>query len=415
MKKSGKKINLSAVIVISMFLGVLAGFIGGKGIQSIKFLGDIFFRLIQMSIIPMVMLQIIEAVGSLERKRLGTTGIRALAAFLISSLLASAFGIFMACQFKPGKALDGSTLALSGAKTQAVKTTFQGTLTAFVPSNIVKAMADGSMIQVILFALFFGVVLSAYRERHEVCRVYDLVRELNEMLLGIIRIAMYAAPVGIFAYVAATVGVMGSSSIILLLKYLLVFGGAVAIFMAAWISVVAAYARMNVITLLRKMAPMSFMALATTSSAVTLPLEMEDAKNKIGIGSGVANLVLPLGMPLNSNGAAMHMALTSVTIAQMYSIHFSFKDLAYVAVISMLLSLANAVVPGAALVSLTMIVPQLGLPVESIAIFAGVDWIVGMYRTILNVDSDVFCAILVARSERSIDYEVFNSIEKKRL
>lgn len=407
-----KKSSLSVAIVISMVLGVVAGLVGGSAMQNLKFLGDIFFRLIQMSIIPLVMLQIIESVGSLDKKQLGSTGIKALAAFLISSLLAAVFGIFMACQMRPGVAVDGSALAQAGAASQAAFSSFQETIVDFVPDNMIKAMANGSMIQVIVFAMFFGVVLSAYRSDHETCRVYELVRELNEILLGIIRIVMYTAPIGIFAYVAATVGVMGGKSILLLLKYLLVFGIAVVVFMAAWFVVVALYAKMNIITLVKKMAPMSFMALATTSSAVTLPLEMEDAKNKIGIGTSVANLVLPLGMPLNSNGAAMHMAITAIMIAQMYRIEFSLQDLVYVAVISVLLSLANAVVPGAALVSLTMIVPQLGLPVESIAIFAGVDWIVGMYRTILNVDSDVFCAILVAKSEGAIDYDIFSGAVK---
>ena len=120
--------------------------------------------------------------------------------------------------------------------------------------------------------------------------------------------------------------------------------------------------------------------------------------------------MLPLGMPLNSNGAAMHMAITAITIAQMYGFDFSFEKLIYVAIIPVFLSLANAVVPGAALVSLAMIVPQLGLPAESIAIFAGAEYIVGMYRTILNVDSDVFCALLVAKSENAIDYDVFQKV-----
>ena len=150
------------------------------------------------------------------------------------------------------------------------------------------------------------------------------------------------------------------------------------------------------------------MAIATISSAVTLPVEMDDAKNKIGVREDIADLVLPLGMPLNSNGASIHLAVTAITIAQIYGMTFGGLDFVFLTVISTLLSLANAVAPGADIVSLTMIVPQLGLPLSSIGIFAGLTYPVGAIRTILNVDSDVFCAMMVAAGEKDgIDRDVF--------
>lgn len=410
MVKTKKKYNVSMAIVVSMVLGVVAGFIGGETMENIKFLGDIFFRLIQMIIIPLVMLQIIEAIGGISDGKFGRTGIKAVFLFVISSLAASAFGAFMAYVFKPGMAVSSAGLSLVYGEAIEVGTkSFQETISAFFPNNIINAMSTGSMIQVIVFSIFFGVALGKYRSKNSTCKIYELVCELNELLINIVKLIMNIAPIGIFAYVSATVGVLGIDSMIMLLKYLLVFGAAVFVFMVLWIIIVSLYAKMNILKLIKKMIPMSFMALATTSSAVTLPLEMEDSKKKLGISDKIANIVLPLGMPLNSNGAAMHMAITAVMIAQMYSIYLSPEKMVYLVIISLLLSLANAVVPGAALVSLTMVVPQLGLPLESIAIFAGVEWIIGMYRTILNVDSDVFCAILVAKSENEIDYNVFNS------
>jgi Na+/H+-dicarboxylate symporter len=148
--------------------------------------------------------------------------------------------------------------------------------------------------------------------------------------------------------------------------------------------------------------------LATTSSAITLPIAMEESQNKLGLSSRITNLVLPLGMSLNSNGSAMHMAITVMTIAQMYQINFDGIQMVTVAVTATFVSLANAVVPGAGLVSLAIIVPQLGLPIESIALFAGVEWFVGMLRTILNVNSDVYSALLIAKSADELDYRVFN-------
>ena len=153
---------------------------------------------------------------------------------------------------------------------------------------------------------------------------------------------------------------------------------------------------------------MTIMALATTSSAITLPVAMEEAQHKLGLSSRITNLVLPLGMSLNSNGSAMHMAITVMTIAQMYQMPFDLIQMITVAVTATFVSLANAVVPGAGLVSLAIVVPQLGLPIESIAIFAGVEWFVGMLRTILNVNSDVYSAMIIAKSADELDYQIFN-------
>lgn len=155
-----------------------------------------------------------------------------------------------------------------------------------------------------------------------------------------------------------------------------------------------------------KIAPMGIFSLIA-STAVTLPTEMKGAKEKLGISEKVTKIVLPLGMTLNSNGSAMHMAFTIVTIAQIYCVKYSGAQYLYIAALSTLVSLANAVVLGAGLVSLAIIVPQMGLPIDAIAFFAGVEWFVGMLRTILNVDSDTLTALIVAKGEDEIDYSVY--------
>ena len=140
--------------------------------------------------------------------------------------------------------------------------------------------------------------------------------------------------------------------------------------------------------------------MATTSSAVTLPIALEDTHKKLGVSKRVVDLVLPMGVSLNSNGSAMHMAITVITISQLYGINFNVVSVLYIGILATFISLANAVVPGAGLVSLAIIVPQLGLPIESIALFAGVEWFVGMLRTITNVNSDVFSAVVVDKMSK---------------
>ncbi len=405
------KYNTNIAIVVAMVAGVLAGLIGGKAMGEIQFVGDIFFRLIQMGIVPFVMCAIIEAVGGLTARDLSGVGLKGIAWFAGSSILASIFAVACGMVFQPGAGLSGTALVEQASfEAEATAVTFQDTVVGFFGNNIVASMSAGSMVPCIVFSIAVGLVISFWRSsRDGASLVYDFIVELGHLLLNIIRGVMKIAPIGIFCYVSSMIGNLGAEVLLPLLKYLLVLGGAVAAFLAGWHILVCVRLHVSPFKLLRKMWRMSVMALATISSAVTLPVEMEDAKSKLGLRSDISDLLLPLGMPLNSNGASIHLAITAITVAQIYGMQFGGGDLVYLAIIATLLSLANAVAPGADLVSLTMIIPTLGLPLSSIGIFAGLTYIVGAIRTILNVNSDVFCALMVAASEpNGIDYDILH-------
>ena len=409
-----KRISTTTLIVISMILGVIAGIIGGKSMGEIQFVGDIFFHLVQMGIVPFVMCTIITAVGALTPQALSGFGLKGIVIFAVSSFIAAGIAIGLSVVFQPGMGLGGTALVQEASyEASASAVTFQDTLVGFFGSNIIASMSAGSMVQCIVFAIALGLVISFWRTTHDnQCRVYDFITELATLLLNIIRGIMKVAPIGIFCYVASMVGSLGAEVLIPLVKYLLVMAAAVLIMFVLYFVVTSIYCKLNPFKLLKKMWPMSALALGTISSAITLPVAMEDTKNKIGCDEEVVDLLLPLGMPLNSNGAAIHLAVTALTIAQIYGIAFSGTELLYVWVIAFLLSLANAVSPGASLVSLTMIVPQLGLPLASIGIFAGLEYPTGAIRTILNVDGDVFAALLVA-GPKGINREVFDRDDKQ--
>lgn len=410
--------NATFAMAIAMVAGVVIGAAVGPAMGEIQFIGDIFFRLVQMGIVPFVMCVIVEAVGGLTARDISGIGLKGIAWFAGSSVLASAFAVVVATVFQPGAGLADTALmgsaSFESAGTGAV--TVQDMILDFFSNNVVSSMSAGAMVPCIVFAVALGLVISFWRNAHdEECLVYDFIVEFGQLLLSIIRGVMKVAPVGIICYVSAMVGKLGPEVLMPLLKYLVVLGGSVAAFLVLWNAVVCVVCHIRPMLLVRKMWRMSVMALATISSAVTLPVEMDDAKKRLGIRDDIADLVLPLGMPLNSNGASIHLAITAITIAQIYGVGFEGFDLVYLAIISTLLSLANAVAPGADLVSLTMIVPQLGLPLSSIGIFAGLTYPVGAIRTILNVDSDVFCALMVAASEPAgIDRSVLLDSELRR-
>lgn len=405
-----KKPSMITQIAIAVVVGILVGLLIPASGNYLKIVGDVFLRLMQMAIPILILGQIVQAVGSINPKELTSLGGRTIAVFGISSLAAALWGVLMAVIFNPGYGVKMTGFQDASIKAQEISIT--DTILNFVPKNIFDSLTQGSIIQIIVFALFFGLALNKYLQSHPETQLFQIIVDFNEVIITVIRYVMYLAPLGIFALIASTISHLGLQIILPLVKYLLVYGLGTILFLGIWILVITLYCKVSPLRLITNMKNMSVMALATTSSAITLPVALEETETKLGLSKRITNLVLPLGMSLNSNGSAMHMAFTVMTIAQMYQLEFDITKMIYLAITATFISLANAVVPGAGLVSLAVIVPQMGLPIESIAIFAGVEWFVGMLRTILNVNSDVYSAILVAKSVDEIDYTVFNSSNK---
>lgn len=407
-----KKLGTTGQIVCAMILAVALGTVAGDKIAPVKVVGDIFFHLIQMPIILLVMGQLIEAVAGLNPREMGAVGRKTIFIFLSSSLTAAVLGSLVGIWLKPGAAIKIGSVSAQAADASALQVkSFSETILGFFSKNIIASMADGVIIQVILFAVLFGLAVSYVRVETGKDELFQVIKQFNAAIMRLMGMIMKAAPIGIFALMASTIGSLGSQVILPLINYLLIYGGCTVAFFCLWLTVLSISFKIPIWLLFKKISRISLMALATTSSAVTLPTTLKDSRERLGIGGRIGKLVLPLGMSINCNGAAMHMAVTAVTITQIYGITFGFNGYIYIVIMATMLSMANAIVPGASVVSLAMIVPQLGLPVESIAIFAGLDWFVGMYRTILNVDADVFTALLVARSENELDYSVFYSRE----
>lgn len=405
-----KKPSMITQIAIAVVVGILVGLLIPASGNYLKIVGDVFLRLMQMAIPILILGQIVQAVGSINPKELTSLGGRTIAVFGISSLAAALWSVLMAVIFNPGYGVKMTGFQDASIKAQEISIT--DTILNFVPKNIFDSLTQGSIIQIIVFALFFGLALNKYLQSHPETQLFQIIVDFNEVIITVIRYVMYLAPLGIFALIASTISHLGLQIILPLVKYLLVYGLGTILFLGIWILVITLYCKVSPLRLITNMKNMSVMALATTSSAITLPVALEETETKLGLSKRITNLVLPLGMSLNSNGSAMHMAFTVMTIAQMYQLDFDITKMIYLAITATFVSLANAVVPGAGLVSLAVIVPQMGLPIESIAIFAGVEWFVGMLRTILNVNSDVYSAILVAKSVDEIDYTVFNSSNK---
>lgn len=402
-----KKIKLSMTkqIIIAVVLGAGAGLLFGEKIREIRLLGDIFLRLIQMSVVVLIMGAVIEAVGNLKPQELGKLGAGILFWFSVSTVLAAAVGILLGKLLTPGA---GLTAKISGSGTKAAESSVSEIILEFFPENIISSMAKAEMIQVIVFAILFGIALGIVREKQGTSRIMGIVKEFNAVVLKMIQIVMKAAPLGIGALMAYTTGTAGASILLPLAKFLGAFGVGALLHLTMCIVFTSVYCKTNVLKLTRKLSKMTLVAFTTTSSAVSLPVKMKDSEEKLGVSKRISGLVNPLGMTLNSNGLSMFLALACLTISQIYGIQLDLHMLVKVVALSSLACLGTVVVPGGGIMALTIIVPGLGLPMESIALLSGIDWFSGMFRTVLNVDIDALAAMLIAKKAGELDREILN-------
>lgn len=408
-----KKISLTKWMVIASVLGVIAGLVFGPAMGNIKFLGDIFLRLMQMSVVFLVMGAIIEAVGGLDIKDIGKLGGKTIFLFVASTVFAAFVGLALAIIIKPGVGVTGvEAAAYTG---NLVEGNPLDLLVNFFPKNVVESMATGGILQVIVFSIFFGLAISILRSKNGENIVFNFIKELNVIIIQIIKIVMNYAPIGIFALVGSITGTAGMGMLFALGKFLIALTvGCIAVLLL-FVLIASAYGKLNPIKLLKNMENTIIVAITTTSSAVSLPVAMEDSEQKIGISRRVSRLVNPLGMNLNSHGLAVTVAVGCITVAQFFGIPLDLSDYLMIGVMSAVATFANLAVPGGALVTMAVGFSLVGLPLEGVAIIAGVDWFAGIIRTLLNVADDVLIAVIVAISEDELDRDIFNRDHKKAM
>ncbi|WP_212380431.1 dicarboxylate/amino acid:cation symporter [Alkaliphilus sp. B6464] len=401
-----KKLSMIKQILISMVIGIIAGILLGENARSLKIIGDIFLRLIQMSVVILIMGAVIEAVGNLDTKDLGRLGIKMIFWFMFFTTIAATIGIGLGLLLKPGA---GVLFEASGPVVEQPTQELSQIIVDFFPTNIINSMASGNMIQVIVFAVLFGTTLSTLREKNMTNMILDWVKDLNVVIINMISKIMVIAPIGIGALLAYTTGTMGIGVILPLMKFLIVFGIGTIIHLFISVIFTAIYCKTSPIRIARKLTNMTVMAFTTTSSAVTLPIKMKDSETKLGVSSRISNLVNPLAMTLNSNGLSMFLTLACITVAQIYKIEIDIPSIIKIVTLSTLACLGTVVVPGGGLVALAIVMPSIGLPLEGIVLISGIDWFSGMFRTVLNVDTDALISMLMAKDTKELNYDILNS------
>lgn len=409
-KKKRFSISLTTQILIATFGGIAFGAIIGEWAANLKFIGDIFLRLIQMSVVLLVMSAVAAAVGSGDGQDVGKMGFHTFKWIIFFTVISAGFGVILSMLFKPGVGIAlGNAEDIANATVESAS--LQDTILGFVPTNVINSMSEGAMVPCIVFALFFGIAMGAYTKQSGNRVMVDWVQGLNAVITNIIKTVMNIAPIGIFCLLANVAGSTGLKVIIPMLKFLglLLIGDAIQFLIFGPLT--AALCKVNVAKMPKKFAKMSIMAITTTSGAICLPTKMEDAVTKFGISRKVADFTGPITMSMNSCGAAQCYVAAIFFIAQSTGIEMTVYQMGMAILLSCLMCMGTISVPGGSVIVYTFLASSLGLPLESIAVLIGIDWFAGMFRTLMNVDVDVMVGLLVASKLGELDRDVYN--EKK--
>lgn len=408
-KKKGLKISLTTQILAATIGGVVFGLLVGEWAGNLKFIGDMFIRLIQMSVVLLVMSSVAAAVGGGDGKDVGKMGFHTFKWIIFFTIISAGLGVALAMIVQPGAGVPLGSDVVEGA--EVVETSLQTTLLGFIPTNIMQSMAESAMVPCIVFSLFFGVAMGAYTKQTGNSNIVEWVKGINAIVTNIIKIVMNIAPIGIFCLLADVSGRIGFGVVKSMGTFLLVLLIGDLIQFAIYGPLTATLCKVNPAKMPKKFSKMSIMALTTTSGAICLPTKMEDAVTKFGVSRKVADFTGPITMSMNSCGAAQCYVVAIFFMAQATGITLTPFQMGMAILLSCLMCMGTISVPGGSIIVYTFLASTLGLPLDSLAVLIGIDWFAGMFRTLMNVDVDVMVGMLVASKLGELDRDVYN--EKK--
>lgn len=397
--------SLTKKILLGMGIGIVVGLILNLAlpgtydtVQSYILypLGKIFVNLIKMLVVPIVVVSLIlGTAGISDPKKLGRIGVKTISFFLVTTAIAIILAIGMGFLFQPGT----GNFQLDGANYEATEAPpVIDTLVNIIPTNPVNAMAQESMLQIIVFSIFIGYGLSRLGEK--VTGIYRIIEQANDVLMYLVNVIMKFAPYGAFALIATAIGGQGFDAIMAMGKYMFVVLFVLLLQLVfVYGSALSFLGKMNPIKFFKGFSPAMIVAFSTSSSNATLPISMKSAQNNLNVSKGVSGFVQPLGATINMDGTAIMQGVATVFIAQVYGSNLSLSQLLTILLTATLASIGTAGVPGVGLIMLSMVLTSVGLPVEAIALVLGVDRLLDMCRTSVNITGDAVCAVIVDRSE----------------
>ena len=368
-------------------------------------LGQIFISSLKMLVVPLVLVSLICGTSSLsDPSKLGRLGIKSISFYILTTGIAVSLAIMAGLLVAPGEGLN-----LQAESTYAAKEapSLSQVIVNMFPSNPINALAQGNMLQIIVFAVLLGVAMAMTGDAGK--RVAAFFEDLNTVIMRLVTIIMNLAPYGVFVLMAKLFASIELGTIVSLVKYFMVVLVVLIIHgLVTYSALLKVFSGLSPVMLLTKMRDAALFAFSTSSSSATLPVTMETARNKLGVGKSVSSFTLPLGATINMDGTAIMQGVATVFIAQVYAVDLTLGDYVMVVLTATLASVGTAGVPGVGLIMLAMVLQQVNLPVEGIALIIGVDRLLDMTRTAVNITGDCTVACIIAKSEGELDQAVFD-------
>ena len=391
-----KKLSLTVKITISLVLGVIAGLLlqswSDIAVNYIKPFGTIYLNLIKMVVVPVVLLSIMQGIISLQDvRKVGSIGVKTVGFYLCTTALAVTVGLFFANILNVG---GGYVIATESLVYEAKEApSFIDTIVNIFPSNFFQPLAEANMLQVIVIAILFGFGIILAGEKGKA--VQEFVDSGAEVCFKVMGMILNLSPIGVFALICPVVAQNGPAVLLPLLKVILVaYVGYIIHMVAVYSLSVKGFAGMSPITFFKGMSRPMMFAFSSASSVGTLPFNME-ATQKLGARKSIASFVLPLGATINMDGTAIYQGVCAIFIAQIFGIELGLSQQLTIILTATLASIGTAGVPGSGMIMLAMVLQSVGLPVEGIALVAGIDRILDMGRTVVNITGDAACTIVV--------------------
>ena len=418
MAKEKKKIALSTKIFIALISGALLGvlihyFMPNGYFRDTVLVGGIFYvvgqgfiRLMQMLVVPLVFCSLVCGSMSIgDTKTLGKVGIKTVIFYLFTTAMAICIALGVASLINPGIGISLESVKAADV-TVAEPTSFADTLLNIIPKNPIGSMANGDMLPIIVFALFVGILLAKMGSKAST--VSNFFSQFNDLMMEMTMAVMTIAPIGVFCLIAKTFSEIGFSAFLPMLKYM----GAVILALAiqcfgSYQALLFVFTRLNPIRFIRKFVPVMMFAFTTATSNATIPMSIDTLNKKMGVSKKISSFTIPLGATVNMDGTSIMQGVAVIFIGQAYGIALTPSDMLTVIATATIASIGTAGVPSVGLVTLSMVLPSVGLPTEGIALIMGIDRILDMMRTAVNITGDAICTTIVAHQNKMLDRSVF--------
>ena len=419
MVKEKKKVGLSTKIFIALLTGAVAGVLIHYFMPDSSFKNDIlmngilyvlgngFIRLMQMLVVPLVFCSLVcgsMAIG--DTKTLGKVGIKTIIFYILTTALAISLALGVASLINPGVGMD--ITVIEGTTTSATASiNFAETLLNIIPKNIFESLATGDMLPVIVFALFVGIMLA--KLGNKASTVANFFSQFNDVMMEMTMAIMKVAPIGVFCLIAKTFAGIGFDAFVPMLKYMISVILALALqCFGVYQILLFIFTRLNPCKFIKKFFPVMAFAFSTSTSNATIPMSVDTLSKKIGVSKRISSFTIPLGATINMDGTSIMQGVAVIFIAQAYGMTLTPSAILTVIATATIASIGTAGVPSVGLVTLSMVLSSVGLPTEGIALIMGIDRILDMLRTAVNITGDAVCTTIIAKLEGAFNKEIFD-------